>query len=104
MLPADQQLIAVQKPAIVVIETEPMTAGQRHFSSGRREKKQVSMFDDDRFGDTVGHGRSSLRQNVCLFASSPSRIGGVRQPPIHESLLTYSTRKLYAHSALTPLL
>jgi hypothetical protein len=64
MLPADQQLIAVQIPAIVVIETEPVAARQRHFSFGRREKKQIAMFDDNSFGDTVGHGRSSLRQDM----------------------------------------
>jgi hypothetical protein len=39
MLAADQQLIAVQISAIVIVQTKPMAPGHRHFTLRRSQEK-----------------------------------------------------------------
>jgi hypothetical protein len=55
MLAGHEQLVAVQIPAVVIKQTEAMIAGHRHLPFGRRKKKHVPMFDDDGFGNAMGH-------------------------------------------------
>jgi hypothetical protein len=57
MLATDEQLIAVQIPTIVIVETEAVVTGHRHFPFRRGEKKQISMLDDDGLRNAVSHSR-----------------------------------------------
>jgi hypothetical protein len=53
----------------VIVETEAMVAGHRHFPFGRCKEKHISMFDDNGFGNAVRHGQDSLSQNVFVATS-----------------------------------
>jgi hypothetical protein len=56
MLATDEQLIAVQIPTIVIVQTEAVVTGHRHFPFRRGKKEQISMLDDDGLRNAVGHG------------------------------------------------
>src|ERR1043165_1378588 len=65
MFAAEEQLVAVEIAAIMVVQAEAMPPGHRHFPFRRSEKEQVPMLDDDRFRYAMGHRRhASLRQNL----------------------------------------
>ena len=66
---ADLELIAVKKTAIVVVQAESVSRGQRNGAIGLTQEKQISVLDDERFGDVAFNGMN-LWDEIRIFLSS----------------------------------
>ena len=63
---ADSQLVTVQEPAILIIETEPVAAGEGNTRIGLAKEKQIPILQNQRIGDATLDGRNARHELGAL--------------------------------------